>query len=150
MANPIEEAVEQMARKLLEEQAGVELVDVEYVKEHDWYLRVFIDKEGGIDIDDCQTLSEKLEQQLDATSLIADSYILEVSSPGLDRVLRKPRDFVREQGKKVDGALYAPLDGKKQLTGVLEAYDDAAKTVTVSGMALPLAKVSQIRLHIDF
>lgn len=82
MANPIEEAVEQMARKLLEEQAGVELVDVEYVKEHDWYLRVFIDKEGGIDIDDCQTLSEKLEQQLDATSLIADSYILEVSSPG--------------------------------------------------------------------
>ena len=73
MANPIEEAVEQMARKLLEEQAGVELVDVEYVKEHDWYLRVFIDKEGGIDIDDCQTLSEKLEQQLDATSLIADS-----------------------------------------------------------------------------
>ena len=150
MANPIEEAVEQMARKLLEEQAGVELVDVEYVKEHDWYLRVFIDKEGGIDIDDCQTLSEKLEQQLDATSLIADSYILEVSSPGLDRVLRKPRDFVREQGKKVDAALYAPLDGKKQLTGVLEAYDDAAKTVTVSGMALPLAKVSQIRLHIDF
>ena len=139
MANPIEEAVEQMARKLLEEQAGVELVDVEYVKEHDWYLRVFIDKEGGIDIDDCQTLSEKLEQQLDATSLIADSYILEVSSPGLDRVLRKPRDFVREQGKKVDVALYAPLDGKKQLTGVLEAYDDAAKTVTVSGMALPLA-----------
>ena len=150
MANPIEEAVEQMARKLLEEQAGVELVDVEYVKEHDWYLRVFIDKEGGIDIDDCQTLSEKLEQQLDATSLIADSYILEVSSPGLDRVLRKPRDFVREQGKKVDVALYAPRDGKKQLTGVLEAYDDAAKTVTVSGMALPLAKVSQIRLHIDF
>jgi ribosome maturation factor RimP len=120
------------------------------VKEHDWYLRVFIDKEGGIDIDDCQTLSEKLEQQLDAMSLIADSYILEVSSPGLDRVLRKPRDFVREQGKKVDVALYAPLDGKKQLTGVLEAYDDAAKTVTVSGMALPLAKVSQIRLHIDF
>lgn len=150
MANSIEEAVEQMARKLLEEQAGVELVDVEYVKEHDWYLRVFIDKEGGIDIDDCQTLSEKLEQQLDATSLIADSYILEVSSPGLDRVLRKPRDFVREQGKKVDVALYEPLDGKKQLTGVLEAYDDAAKTVTVSGMALPLAKVSQIRLHIDF
>lgn len=150
MANPIEEAVEQMARKLLEEQAGVELVDVEYVKEHDWYLRVFIDKEGGIDIDDCQMLSEKLEQQLDATSLIADSYILEVSSPGLDRVLRKPRDFVREQGKTVDVALYAPLDGKKQLTGVLEAYDDAAKTVTVSGMALPLAKVSQIRLHIDF
>ena len=136
MANPIEEAVEQMARKLLEEQAGVELVDVEYVKEHDWYLRVFIDKEGGIDIDDCQTISEKLEQQLDAMSLIADSYILE--------------DFVREQGKKVDVALYAPLDGKKQLTGVLEAYDDAAKTVTISGMALPLAKVSQIRLHIDF
>ena len=131
MANPIEEAVEQMARKLLEEQAGVELVDVEYVKEHDWYLRVFIDKEGGIDIDDCQTLSEKLEQQLDAMSLIADSYILEVSSPGLDRVLRKPRDFVREQGKKVDVTLYAPVDGTKEFTGVLEGYDEDAKTVTM-------------------
>ena len=149
MANPIEEAVEQMARKLLEEQAGVELVDVEYVKEHDWYLRVFIDKEGGIDIDDCQTLSEKLEQQLDATSLIADSYILEVSSPGLDRVLRKPRDFVREQGKKVDVTLYAPREGKKLVVGELTGFDGDA--IELDGETkIPLADIAQVRLHIDF
>ena len=149
MANPIEEAVEQMARKLLEEQAGVELVDVEYVKEHDWYLRVFIDKEGGIDIDDCQTLSEKLEQQLDAMSLIADSYILEVSSPGLDRVLRKPRDFVREQGKKVDVTLYAPREGKKLLVGELTGFDGDA--IELDGAAkIALADIAQVRLHIDF
>ena len=149
MANPIEEAVEQMARKLLEEQAGVELVDVEYVKEHDWYLRVFIDKEGGIDIDDCQTLSEKLAQRLDATSLIADSYILEVSSPGLDRVLRKPRDFVREQGKKVDVTLYAPREGKKLLVGELTGFDGDA--IELDGAAkIALADIAQVRLHIDF
>ena len=150
MANPIEERVEDMARQLLAEQPGIELVDVEYVREHDWYLRVFIDKEGGIDIDDCQTLSEKLEKELDAANFIADSYILEVSSPGLDRVLRKPSDFAREQGKKVDATLYAPLDGRKQLTGVLGAYDAAAGTVEIDGTAVPLEKISQIRLHIDF
>ena len=150
MANPIEEAVEQMARKLLEEQAGVELVDVEYVKEHDWYLRVFIDKAGGIEIDDCQALSERLEKVLDDENVIADSYILEVSSPGLDRQLKKPRDFVREQGKKVDVTLYAPVDGTKEFTGVLEGYDEDAKTVTIDGRAWPLEKISVIRLHIDF
>ena len=150
MANPIEEAVEQMARKLLEEQAGVELVDVEYVKEHDWYLRVFIDKAGGIEIDDCQALSERLEKVLDEKDIIRDSYILEVSSPGLDRQLRKPRDFVREQGKKVDVTLYAPVDGTKEFTGVLEGYDEDAKTVTIDGRAWPLEKISVIRLHIDF
>ena len=98
----VEERVYDIVKELLAGQDEIELVDVEYVREHDWYLRVFIDKAGGIEIDDCQALSERLEKVLDDENVIADSYILEVSSPGLDRQLKKPRDFVREQGKKVD------------------------------------------------
>lgn len=149
-AKNIEEAVELIARDLLAGQDIIELVDVEYVKEHkDWYLRVSIDKAGGIDIEDCQELSEKLEAELDAKDVIPDSYILEVSSPGIDRVLRKPRDLVREQGKAVDVTLYAPLDGKKMLTGVLTDFD--GEVLTLDGVQkIELSKAAQIRLHIDF
>ena len=146
----VENDVMTIAEELLKDQSEIELVDVEYVKERDWYLRVFIDKAGGIEIDDCQALSERLEKVLDDENVIADSYILEVSSPGLDRQLKKPRDFVREQGKKVDVTLYAPVDGTKEFTGVLEGYDEDAKTVTIDGRAWPLEKISVIRLHIDF
>ena len=149
-AKNIEEAVEAMAAELLAGQDVVELVDVEYVKEHtDWYLRVYIDKDGGIDIEDCQELSEKLEAVLDEKNTITDSYILEVSSPGIDRVLRKPRDYEREQGKKVDVSLYAPMDGKKELTGVLTGFDGKAITLDDSTV-VELSKAAQIRLHIDF
>lgn len=149
-AKNIEEAVELIARDLLAGQDIIELVDVEYVKEHkDWYLRAYIDKAGGIDIEDCQELSEKLEAELDAKDVIPDSYILEVSSPGIDRVLRKPRDLVREQGKAVDVTLYAPLDGKKMLTGVLTDFD--GEVLTLDGVQkIELSKAAQIRLHIDF
>ena len=146
----VENDVMTIAEELLKDQSEIELVDVEYVKERDWYLRVFIDKAGGIEIDDCQALSERLEKVLDEKDIIRDSYILEVSSPGLDRQLKKPRDFVREQGKKVDVTLYAPVDGTKEFTGVLEGYDEDAKTVTIDGRAWPLEKISVIRLHIDF
>ncbi|MDY4473896.1 ribosome maturation factor RimP [Mitsuokella sp.] len=145
----IEEAVEAIAQGLLAGQDVIELVDVEYVKEHDWYLRVYIDKEGGIDIEDCQELSEKLEAELDDKNVIADSYILEVSSPGIDRVLRKPRDFVREQGKAVDITLFAPRAGKKSLTGVLTGFD--GENIELDGSEkLPLKDAAQVRLHIDF
>ena len=147
----IEQQVEKIVLELLEGQSEIEMVDVEYVKERDWYLRVFIDKEGGIEIDDCQALSEKLEERLDAEDFITDSYILEVSSPGIDRVLRKQRDFQREQGKKVDISLYAPLEGstEKEFTGVLTGSDEAS--ITLDGeLQLSLEKVAQIRLHIDF
>ena len=149
-AKNIEEAVEVMAQHLLVGQDIIELVDVEYVKEHtDWYLRVYIDKEGGIDIEDCQELSEKLEAELDEKNTIPESYILEVSSPGIDRVLRKARDLIREQGKKVDVTLYAPLDGQKNLTGVLTGFDGKAVTLDQS-VTIELEKAAQIRLHIDF
>ena len=145
----VEDAVEAIVQELLKNQDVIELVDVEYVKEHDWYLRVYIDKEGGIDIEDCQALSEKLEEALDKGDVVPDSYILEVSSPGIDRVLRKPRDFTREQGKKVDVTLYAPREGKKLLVGELTGFDGDA--IGLDGKTkIPLADIAQVRLHIDF
>ena len=153
MAKPIEEAVEEIVTGLLEN-TGMELVTVEYVRERDWYLRVFIDKEGGVDLDDCQDISHRLEEILDEKDLIKGSYILEVSSPGLDRELKRPKDFVREQGKMVDVNLYAPLEtadckkGAKLLVGELKAYDGT--NVTIDEQVIPMEKISQIRLHIDF
>ncbi len=147
MANRIEEAVAAIAEEFLQG-TGLELVDVEYVKEHDWYLRIFIDKEGGIEIDDCQQLSEKVEEVLDKKDIIQDSYILEVSSPGLDRVLKKDKDFVREKGKKVDVTLYAPIDGEKLIVGVLEGKSDSE--LILEDRSIALEKIAQVRLHIDF
>ena len=149
MSAKIEERVEEIVRGLLAEQPELELVDVEYVRERDYYLRVYIDKAGGIDIDDCQSLSERLEEILDREDFIPDAYILEVSSPGLDRVLKKPRDFARERGKQVDVTLYAPFDGKKQWTGTLADCDGQLLTLD-EGIRIPMEQVSQIRLHIDF
>ncbi len=147
MAGRIEAEVEKIVEELLENTA-LELVAVDYVRERDWYLRVFIDKEGGVDLDDCQDLSRKLEELLDAKDLIKTSYILEVSSPGLDRELKKPRDFQREMGKDIDVSLFAPLDGKKVVTGPLSAYD--GETINVGDMAIPMDKVAKVNLHIDF
>ena len=149
MASRIEEAVEKLTSELLEEMPGIELVDVEYVKERDWCLRIFIDKEGGIEIDDCQKLSELLGKALDERDIIPGSYLLEVSSPGLDRPLKKDKDFNREMGKKVDISLYEPLNGEKSLTGVLSGYD--GKTLSIDGgEPIPMGKISLVRLHIDF
>ena len=140
-----------MASRIVEELiAGspLELVAVDYVRERDWYLRVFIDKEGGIEIDDCQELSGRLEEILDARDLMRASYIFEVSSPGLDRELKKPKDFQREQGKLVDVSLFAPLDGEKVITGQLKSYD--GENVTVDERVIPMDKVAKVNLHIDF
>ncbi len=147
VANVVEKTVWEMAEQLLNG-SGVELVDVEYVKEKDWYLRVFIDKPEGIGIEDCQALSEKLESLLDARDVVPDAYILEVSSPGLDRVLKKTRDFERERGKTVEVSLYEPLEGEKLLVGTLESFDGA--TLKLEGREpIPKEKIAQTRLHIE-
>ena len=147
MAGYIEEKVEQIVTELLKGTA-LELVDVEYVKEGNWYLRVFIDKEGGIEIDDCQGLSEKLEAELDKSDAIPDSYMLEVSSPGLDRVLKKEKDFKREMGKQVDVSFYAPRNGSKTMTGKLAGYD--GKNIMIDEETISMDKIAQVRLHIEF
>ena len=148
MSNKVETKVESLMEEILTG-SDFELVDVEYVKERDWYLRIFVDKAGGIDLDDCKILSEKLGELLDKENVIDGAYILEMSSPGLDRVLKKDKDFVREAGKKVDVTLYAPIDGKKNFTGVLE-YRDKDFLKLADFEPLPRDKVAQVRLHIDF
>mgnify|MGYP000963049107 FL=1 len=150
MAKHIEEAVEAIVQEIVQD-SNLEVVDVEYVKERDWYLRVYLDKEGGIEIDDCQRVSETLEQILDEKDLLTEAYILEVSSPGLDRVLKKARDFEREQGKSVDVTFYAPVDSKKTWVGTLTGYDPGKNAIVLDGeKELPLEKIAQVRLHIDF
>ena len=150
MAKRIEEAVEAIVQEIVQD-SDLEVVDVEYVKERDWYLRIYLDKEGGIEIDDCQRISEALEQILDEKDLLKDAYILEVSSPGLDRVLKKARDFEREQGKDVEVTFYAPVDGKKTWVGTLTGYDREKNAIVLDGeKELPLEKIAQVRLHIDF
>lgn len=148
MANKIELRVEELMNDILQD-SEFELVDVEYIMERDWYLRIFVDKPGGVDLDDCQMLSEKIGKILDKEQLIEDSYILEVSSPGIDRVLKKDRDFVREVGKSVDVTLYAPIDGKKNFTGILESRDKNFLKLK-EFEPIPREKVAQVRLHIDF
>lgn len=143
----IETQVERLMTEILSG-TDFELVDVEYVKERDWYLRVFVDKPGGIDLDDCQNLSEQLSDKLDAANIIDSAYILEVSSPGIDRILKKDRDFLREAGKIVDVTLYAPLDGKKFFTGELVGRDE--NFLQLKKISLPREKIAQVRLHIDF
>ena len=146
MSKLIEDTVEKIVEELLEG-TNIELVAVEYVREKDWYLRVFIDKEGGIELDDCQELSGRLGDILDEKDVIKGAYMLEVSSPGLDRELKKEKDFRREQGKKVDVSLYAAVDGSKVLVGVLNGYD--GDNVTIDEQVIPMDNVAQVRLHID-
>lgn len=144
----VETQVESLMAEILAD-TDFELVDVEYVKERDWYLRVFVDKQGGIDLDDCQSLSERLSERLDATDIISGSYILEVSSPGIDRILKKDKDFIREAGKLVDVTLYAPLDGKKLFVGELVGRDEEFLRLK-DIEPLPREKIALVRLHIDF
>lgn len=147
----IEELVAAEVEKIIAGTA-LELVDVEYVRERNWYLRVFIDKQGGVDLEDCQAVSEKLSKILDEKDPISDNYLLEVSSPGLDRVLKKEKDFVRYQGRDVDIHFFKPHNGMKLLTAVLKGRDGEVLTVShdETEETLDMKDISQIWLHIDF
>lgn len=148
MANRVEEAVEKIAEAILTN-TDYELVDVEYVKERDWFLRVYIDKEGGIGLDDCQEVSGLLDEKIEEQNIINDRYILEVSSPGLDRALKKEKDFKREMGKMVDVTLYKAIDGEKMLTGKLTGYTKENITIDET-REIALKDIALVRLHIDF
>lgn len=148
MANRVEEAVEKIAEEILAN-TDYELVDVEYVKERDWFLRVYIDKEGGIGLDDCQEVSGLLDEKLEELNIINDRYILEVSSPGLDRALKKEKDFKREMGKVVDITLYRAIDGEKMITGKLTGYTKDIITIDET-REIALKDIALVRLHIDF
>lgn len=138
----------------LMEKHHFELVDVEYVKEgSNWYLRAYIDKEGGIAIDDCEVISRILSDWLDEEDFISDSYILEVSSPGLERPLKKEKDFIRAMGKQVDVKLYRARDRQKDFTGILTEYDKDTVTIELedkSRMVFERTEIALIRLSLDF
>lgn len=131
-----------------------ELVDVEYVKEAGtWYLRVYIDKEGGIAVDDCELVSRALSDLLDQEDFVEDAYILEVSSPGLGRPLKKEKDFIRSIGKEVEIRTYRPVEKQKEFIGILTAYDEDTVTIQGEGEAtlqLNRADIALIRLAFDF
>lgn len=130
-----------------------ELVDVEYVKEAgNWYLRVYVDKEGGIAVDDCEVVSRALSDKLDADDFIEDSYILEVSSPGLGRPLKKEKDYVRSIGKEVDIHLYKSIDKQKEFTGVLKSYtkEEIVLQIEDADVSFDRANIALIRLSFDF
>ncbi len=147
----IEDLVSQEVEKIIAP-TKLELVDVEYVWERNWYLRVFIDKEGGVDLEDCQSVSEKLSKILDEKDPISDNYLLEVSSPGLDRVLRKEKDFIRYAGRTVDIHFFKPHDGTKLMVAEIVKKEGTLLTVQKDGKEeqLDMSEISQIRLHIDF
>ena len=130
---------------------GLELWDVESVREAgQWFLRVYIDKDGGVSINDCEALSRALDPVLDEADPIPDSYVFEVSSAGAERELKRPGDFARYMGSSAEVRLYKPVDGSKSFVGTLAGYDNGAVTLTVAGNELTFdkAQVAQVRLRV--
>ena len=148
-----EQKTEQLLTPIVEEY-GFELVDVEYVKEGStWYLRSYIDKPGGISIDDCEKVSRRLSDLLDQEDFIEDAYIMEVSSPGLGRPLKKEKDFRRSLGEEVEIRTYRMIDKQKESTGILKDYDENTVTITLADeteKTFDKDDIALIRLAFDF
>ncbi|PKG24903.1 ribosome maturation factor RimP [Niallia nealsonii] len=152
----VTELVEEMVTPILEE-LHLELVDVEYVKEGpNWFLRVAIDKENGVDIDECAAVSEKLSEKLDEVDPITENYFLEVSSPGAERPLKKDKDFERAIGKNVFVKTYEPIDNEKAFEGILTSFDGTSLSVEIKiktrkkTVVIPYEKVAKARLAVTF
>jgi len=162
MTSIVNDSVAERARKLLEpvlERDGYALVEVEWQREGgSWVLRLFIDRPAGVGIDDCQAVSRLVETILDVEDFIDPTYNLEVSSPGIDRPLRKPLDFERFAGQRVKVKAFGPLESapalpaRKHWTGVLRGYRDAAVEVDVDGVLhrIPLDRIAKAHLEHDF
>lgn len=148
-----EEKTEELLKPIIEVNK-FELVDVEYVKEAGtYYLRVYIDKPGGITIDDCEVVSRALSDKLDEKDFIEESYILEVSSPGVGRPLKKDKDFERYIGEEVDVKLYKPIEKQKEFNGILEGYTETSVIVRLDEdtvMNFNRKDIALIRLAFDF
>lgn len=150
------EEYETKTEQLLEpiaEEYGVSIYDVEYIKEgSDYYLRAYIDKDGGVNIQDCENVSRRLSGDLDREDFIPDAYILEVSSPGLGRILKKEKHLRASVGEKVEIRLFGPMDGRKDFSGTLEDFDQESVTILEEEgrTTLKRADMAVIRLAIDF
>ena len=145
----VTDTVAALAAPIVEE-AGCSLWDVEYVKEAGtWFLRVYIDKEGGVSIDDCEAVSRPLSDKLDEADPIEGSYTFEVSSAGADRVLKKPEHFARFQGQEVEVKLYRPREGRKEFVGLLQSWEDGDVTLDMGGAPARFEKkeIALVRLY---
>ncbi|HEY2420912.1 MAG TPA: ribosome maturation factor RimP [Neobacillus sp.] len=152
----VTEVVEELAVPIIEE-LGLELVEIEYVKEgKSWFLRVYIDKDNGVDIEDCGLVSERLSEKLDSIDPIPHNYFLEVSSPGAERPLKKDKDFEKAIGKNVFIKTYEPIDGEKGFEGILLEFNGQVLKIEVKiktrkkVMEIPYEKVANARFAIVF
>ena len=147
----VTDIVAELARGVVEA-AGCSLWDVEYVREAGtWYLRVFIDKDGGVGIDDCEAVSRALDPLLDQADPIPDSYVFEVGSAGAERELKRPSDFQRFMGSEIELRLYQPLEGSKVFVGTLTGYEDGKLTMTVgqNSMSFTKGQIALVKLHVS-
>ncbi len=150
------EEIENKTESLLKpiaEQNEVRIYDVEFVKEAgEWYLRAYIDKEGGVNINDCVNVNHALSDALDEDDFIEEAYTLEVSSPGLGRQLKKDRHLQHSIGQEVELKLYKPKDGTKEFAGILKEFDDSTITVTINDQDEQFIRkeISVIKLALDF
>ncbi|MEK5443094.1 ribosome maturation factor RimP [Fredinandcohnia sp. FSL W7-1320] len=156
MSKKVTQIVEELVIPIVTD-LQMELVDVEYVKEgKDWFLRVFIDSEKGVDIEDCGLVSEKLSEKLDEVDPIPYNYFLEVSSPGAERPLKKDSDFEKAIGKQVYVKTYEPIDGEKIFEGELTSFDGKLVTINVmvktrkKSVEIPYEKIANARLAVTF
>jgi len=152
----VTEVVEELAAPIFQE-LGLELVDIEYVKEgKSWFLRVYIDKDTGVDIEDCGLVSERLSEKLDEIDPIPHNYFLEVSSPGAERPLKKEKDFEKAIGKNVFIKTYEPINGEKSFEGTLVEFDGQHLKIEVKiktrkkSVDIPYEKVANARLAVVF
>lgn len=147
----ITETVSRLAQPVVE-QEGCSLWDVEYLREAGtWYLRVYIDKEGGVSINDCERISRALDPLLDEADPIPESYVFEVGSAGAERELKRPSDFDMFMGSKVELRLYQPLEGSKSFVGTLRSYDKGDVTIDIAGTErrFEKEKLAQVRLRAE-
>ncbi|MDD7288246.1 MAG: ribosome maturation factor RimP [Evtepia sp.] len=148
----ITDLVTDLARPVVEAN-GCSLWDVEYIKEAgSWYLRLYIDKEGGVSIDDCEAVSRGVDPLLDEADPIQDAYTFEVSSAGADRPLKKPEHFAAFLGAEVDVKFYQAVNGQKSCTGILAGYQDGDVTLTLGNetVTFPKKEIAFVRLHVRF
>ncbi|WP_186577435.1 ribosome maturation factor RimP [Aquibacillus kalidii] len=156
MSNKVTEQTEQLVLPILEEMS-LELVDVEFEKEGpNWFLRIFVDKDGGVDIEECGQVSEKLSEKLDADDPITFPYFLEVSSPGAERPLKKKKDFLSNLENNVYIKLYEPLHDAKEFEGILKSFENDIAVIEIKvktkkkEIEIPFEKIAKARLAVTF
>lgn len=150
--NSIAQSVTELVEPVIREE-GLELVDVEYKKEgQGWYLRIYIDKKGGVTVDDCQKVSRRIEDMIEIDEIVNSAYILEVSSPGLDRPLKKEKDFLRSLGKKIRVTTYSPVNNQRNFVGIIKDLSNETLYLEVNEapIAIPLATIANAKYVLDF